>query len=62
MTVNLSKGEIEEYLLSPDRDPYLATIVKSWYLLKEEQKKELIEIISKYMLQNQAEELREEKG
>jgi hypothetical protein len=53
--VKLSEAEIHEYLLSEDLDPRLVAIVKRWCLLNDDQGHEIVKIMTRYVLSNQAE-------
>jgi hypothetical protein len=55
--MKLSEAEIQEYLLSEDRDPRLVAVVKRWCLLNEDQRHEIAKIMTRYVLSNQAGEL-----
>ena len=61
-SMEISDNLIRELLLGPDRDLHLVAIIKQWELLNEDQKHDLVHLMSKYVLENQVKDLRAENS
>jgi hypothetical protein len=57
MTTKLTEDEIQELLVGPERDLHLVQIVQQWHQLNDNQKREIVKIMTQYVLSYQAEAL-----